>query len=170
MKDGKILTLPHLIAYYYFSCATNCDCVKWKMTLFWIIFSLSVSFFPPNHVLWNVWVFSNVLILICQFHISYHRIFWCQSNSCEFRTLINHYFKMPSNKVTKRIKNVWTEEDMQSTLALVNSTTQSIRSIAKEVRFILKKYKRYSMYINLNLLSNLTFSFFPFSLVWQKLH
>ena len=31
---------------------------------------------------------------------------------------------MPSNKVTKRIKNVWTEEDMQSTLALVNSTTQ----------------------------------------------
>ena len=77
---------------------------------------------------------------------------------------------MPSNKVTKRIKNAWTEEDMQSTLALVNSTTQSIRSIAKEVRFILKKYKRYSMYINLNLLSNLTFSFFPFSLVWQKLH
>ena len=72
---------------------------------------------------------------------------------------------MPSNKVTKRIKNAWTEEDMQSTLALVNSTTQSIRSIAKEVRFILKKYKRYSMYINLNLLSNLTFSFFPFSLV-----
>ena len=48
---------------------------------------------------------------------------------------------MPSNKVTKRIKNVWTEEDMQSTLALVNSTTQSIRPIAKEVRFIFNKFK-----------------------------
>ena len=48
---------------------------------------------------------------------------------------------MPSNKVTKRIKNAWTEEDMQSTLALVNSTTQSIRSIAKEVRFIFYDFK-----------------------------
>ena len=54
---------------------------------------------------------------------------------------INSYFKMPSNKVTKRIKNAWTEEDMQSTLALVNSTTQSIRSIAKEVRFIFYDFK-----------------------------
>ena len=30
---------------------------------------------------------------------------------------------------------------MQSTLALVNSTTQSIRSIAKEVRFIFYDFK-----------------------------
>ena len=30
---------------------------------------------------------------------------------------------------------------MQSTLALVNSTTQSIRPIAKEVRFIFNKFK-----------------------------
>ena len=43
---------------------------------------------------------------------------------------------MPSNKVTKRIKNAWTEDDMQSALALVNSSIRSIRSIAKEVRFI----------------------------------
>ena len=25
-KDGRILTLPHFITHYYFSCATNCDC------------------------------------------------------------------------------------------------------------------------------------------------
>ena len=43
---------------------------------------------------------------------------------------------MPSNKVIKRIKNAWTEDDMQSALALVNSSTRSIRWIAKEVRFI----------------------------------
>ena len=132
--------------------------------------ALSLLFSTQSCSMECVSIFKCCYFDICQFHISYHRIFWCQSNSCEFRTLINSYLKMPSNKVTKRIKNVWTEEDMQSTLALVNSTTQSIRSIAKEVRFILKKYKRYSMYINLNLLSNLTFSFFPFSLVWQKLH
>ena len=30
---------------------------------------------------------------------------------------------MPSNKNTKRIKNAWTEDDMQSALALVNSST-----------------------------------------------
>ena len=48
---------------------------------------------------------------------------------------------MPSNKITKRIKNAWTEDDMQSVLALVNSTTQSIRSIAKEVRLLIYKFK-----------------------------
>ena len=42
---------------------------------------------------------------------------------------------MPSDKITKRIKNAWTEDDMQSALVLVNSTTRSIRSIAKEVKF-----------------------------------
>ena len=54
---------------------------------------------------------------------------------------------MPSNKITKRIKNAFTEDNMQSALALVNSTTQSIRSIVKEVSFLfisLKKYKRNS--------------------------
>ena len=25
-KDGRILTLPHFITHYYFSCTTNCDC------------------------------------------------------------------------------------------------------------------------------------------------
>ena len=48
---------------------------------------------------------------------------------------------MPSNKISKRIKNAWTEDDMQSALALVNSTTWSIRSIAKEVRFLIYKIK-----------------------------
>ena len=42
---------------------------------------------------------------------------------------------MPSHKITKRIKNTWTEEDMQSAFVLVYSTTRSIRSIAKEVKF-----------------------------------
>ena len=75
---------------------------------------------------------------------------------------------MPSNKITKRIKNAFTEDNMQSALALVNSTTQSIRSIVKEVSFLfisLKNYKRNScMYPNLkNLLKNLTFSFFFFT-------
>ena len=37
------------------------------MTLFWIISLLPVSHFLPNHVLWNVWVFSNVVNLICPF-------------------------------------------------------------------------------------------------------
>ena len=31
---------------------------------------------------------------------------------------------MPSNKITKRMKNAWTEDDMQSALALVNLTTR----------------------------------------------
>ena len=35
----------------------------------WIISSLAVSHFLPNHVLWNVWVFSNVVILICPLRI-----------------------------------------------------------------------------------------------------
>ena len=48
---------------------------------------------------------------------------------------------MPSNKITKRIKNAWTEDDMQSALALVKSTTRSIRSIAKEARFLIHKFK-----------------------------
>ena len=48
---------------------------------------------------------------------------------------------MPSNKITKRIKNAWTEDDMQSALALVNSTTQSIRPIAKVVRFLIYQFK-----------------------------
>ena len=48
---------------------------------------------------------------------------------------------MPSHKITKRIKNAWTEDDMQSALALVNSTTRSIRSIAKEVRSLIYKFK-----------------------------
>ena len=60
---------------------------------------------------------------------------------CKFRALINKYSKMPSNKISKRIKNAWTEDDMQSALALVNSTTRSIRSIAKEVRFLIYKFK-----------------------------
>ena len=67
--------------------------------------------------------------------VAYHRSIWHQSISCEFRTLINNYFKMPSHKITKRIKNAWTEDAMQSALVLVNSTTRSIRSIAKEVKF-----------------------------------
>ena len=71
----------------------------------------------------------------------YHRIFWRQSISCEFGALIDNYFKMPSNKITKRIKNAWTEDGMQSALALVNSATRSIRSIAKEVRFLIYKSK-----------------------------
>ena len=48
---------------------------------------------------------------------------------------------MPSNKISKRIKNAWSEDDMQSALALVNSTTRSIRSIAKEVRSLIYKIK-----------------------------
>ena len=48
---------------------------------------------------------------------------------------------MPSNTINKRIKNAWNEGDMQPALALVNSTTQSIRSIAKEVRFTFYKFK-----------------------------
>ena len=38
-------------------------------------------------------------------------------------------------------KNASTEDDLQSALAVVNSTTRSIRSIAKEVRFIFYKFK-----------------------------
>ena len=67
--------------------------------------------------------------------------FWHQSISCEFRALMNNYFKMPSNKITKRIKNTWTEDNMQLALALVNLTTRSIRSIAKEVRFLIYMFK-----------------------------
>ena len=48
---------------------------------------------------------------------------------------------MPSNKISKRIKNAWTEDDMQSALALVNSTTRSTRPITKEVRFLIYKFK-----------------------------
>ena len=68
-------------------------------------------------------------------------MFWCQSISCEFRALTNNYFKMLSNKINKRIKNAWAEDDMQSALSLVNLTTQSIRLIAKEVRFLVYKFK-----------------------------
>ena len=49
---------------------------------------------------------------------------------------------MPSNKITKRIiKNAWTEDDMQSALALVNSTTRSSISIPKDIRFLIYKFK-----------------------------
>ena len=48
---------------------------------------------------------------------------------------------MPSNTINKRIKNACNEGDMQPALALVNSTTQSITSIAKEVRFTFYKFK-----------------------------
>ena len=34
---------------------------------------------------------------------------------------------MPSNKNTKRIKNTWTEDDIESALAVVNSSTWSMR-------------------------------------------
>ena len=34
---------------------------------------------------------------------------------------------MPSNKNTKRIKNAWTEDDIESALAVVNSSTWSMR-------------------------------------------
>ena len=134
MKDSRILTLPHFIMHYYFAQI---------VTVFneIIISLLPVSHFLPNHVLWNVRVFLNVVILICSMHMPYHRIFWRQSISSEFRALINNYFKMPSNKITKRIKNAWTEDDMQSALALVNSTTQSIRPIAKVVRFLIYQFK-----------------------------
>ena len=54
---------------------------------------------------------------------------------------MNNYFKMPSHKTTKRIKNTWTEEDMQSAFVLVYSTARSIRSIAKEVKFFICKFK-----------------------------
>ena len=54
---------------------------------------------------------------------------------------MNNYFKMPLHKITKRIKNAWTENDMQSALVLVNPTTRSIRSIAKEVKFFIYKFK-----------------------------
>ena len=70
-----------------------------------------------------------------------HRTSWRQSIICEFRALINNYFKMPSDKITKRIKNAWTEDDMQSAPALVNLTTRSIRSIPKEVRFLIYRVK-----------------------------
>ena len=70
-----------------------------------------------------------------------HRTSWRQSIICEFRALINNYFKMPSDKITKRIKNAWTEDDVQSAPALVNSTTRSIRSIPKEVRFLIYRVK-----------------------------
>ena len=43
--------------------------------------------------------------------------------------------------ITTRIEHAWTEDDIQSTLAMVNSTTPSIRSIAKEVRFIFYKFE-----------------------------
>ena len=69
--------------------------------------------------------------------VAYHRIIWRQSITCEVRALINNCFKMPSHKITKIIKNAWTEDDMQSALALVNSTTRSIRSIAKEIKFLI---------------------------------
>ena len=54
---------------------------------------------------------------------------------------MNNYFKMPLHKITKRIKNAWTENDMQWALVLVNPTTQSMRSIAKEVKFFIYKFK-----------------------------
>ena len=60
---------------------------------------------------------------------------------CKFRALKNKYSKIPSNKISKRIKNAWTKYDIQSALALVNSTTRSIRSIAKEVRSLIYKIK-----------------------------
>ena len=56
--------------------------VQWKVILFWIISLLPVSHFLPNHVLWNVWMFSNVAILmpddilVYHFFMSYHRIYW----------------------------------------------------------------------------------------------
>ena len=34
---------------------------------------------------------------------------------------------MPSNKNTKRIKNAWTEDDIESALAVVNWSTWSMR-------------------------------------------
>ena len=113
-------------------------------------------------------MFEYFWLLLFSTEQPYQRIFWQQSISCEFSALIKYYSEMPSNKITKRIKNAFTEDNMQSALALVNSTTQSIRSIVKEVSFLfisLKNYKRNScMYPNLkNLLKNLTFSFFFFT-------
>ena len=42
---------------------------RWTSIERWITSSLAVSHFLPNHVLWNLWVFSNVVILICPLRI-----------------------------------------------------------------------------------------------------
>ena len=56
---------------------------------------------------------------------------------------------MPSSKVHIKIKDAWTEEDLQKAIDLANSTTKSYRSIAKEcgvkestLQFRLKKLRR----------------------------
>ena len=42
---------------------------RWTSIERWITSSLAVSHFLPNHVLWNLWVFSNVVIFICPLRI-----------------------------------------------------------------------------------------------------
>ena len=41
---------------------------------------------------------------------------------------------MPSSKVHIKIKDAWTEEDLQKAIVLASSTTKSYRSIAMECR------------------------------------
>lgn len=56
---------------------------------------------------------------------------------------------MPSRKVSEKVINAWTEEDIEKAIHLCNSTTKSVRSIAKEcgvaestIRFRLQKIKK----------------------------